>query len=184
MEQCIGENLSTAVEITHEEQLDPPPYSPPPPYSLSPCSPPSYSPYSLYPQIQIDKECILSVNGGNGGVLTIVEGKVRIRPWERNALSQKWKIETASSRFGFRNQLNGKLLGVQNFNGKITANNEELAHWNLFCLDAIAGGFAFRIPAYLIWIEVFLVQPNLTDRLQASGRRNCTSIICIHYTNH
>lgn len=46
-----------------------------------------------------------------------------------------------------------------------TANNEELGHWNLFCLDEIAGGFAFRIPAYLIWIEVFLVQPSLTRRL-------------------
>jgi hypothetical protein len=118
----------------------------------------------------------------NGGVVTIVEGKVRIRFWEREALSQKWKIETASSRFGFRNQFNGKLLGVHNFSGNIIANNEQLAHWNLFCLDAIAGGFAFRIPAHLVWIEVFLMQPNLTDRLQASGRRNCTSIICIHYT--
>lgn len=182
MEGAINENFSTAVDFAHDEEfdeeLDPPPYSP------HPCSPPPYSYPSAYLQVQVGKECILSVEEG---FITLVEGKIRIRPWEGNSLSQKWKIESkiksGYSRFGFRNQSSDKLLGVQSFNGNVVARNRKLKHWELFCLDAIAGGFVFRIPARLMRIEVFLVQPFSTDRLQASGRRNRNGIVYIHYTN-
>jgi hypothetical protein len=169
-EQCIEDNHLTQADYSHEE-LDPPPYSP----SL----PPPYSPPSPL-GVQIGKECILSVGGGT---VTVVGGKVRIRPRQENSLSQKWKVECASSRIGFRSQLSGRLLGVHKFSGNFVASNKKLKHWQLFCLDAIADGFVFRIPAYLMWIEVYLTHPYLTDYLQASGRRDCTTIVYIYYTN-
>lgn len=180
MEQFIESPL-TAVESSQEDLDLPPPSYSPPPYSLPLYSPPPYSPAFPYPRVQIGKECILSVDGG---IITVVGGRVRIKPWEENDLSQKWKIESAYSRFGFRNQLSGKVLGVHKFNGNVVAGNKKLKHWELFYLHAITGGFVFRIPAYLMWIEVALVHPYLTDYLQASGRRNWTSIVYIHYTNH
>lgn len=153
------EDLSTAGTFAHE--LDPPPYSPP----------------SKFPRAQIGIECVLSVDGG---IITVIGKKVRIQPWE-NALSQKWRIESDHSRFGFRNQSSGKLLGVHYFNGNVVASNKKLNHWRLFDINALPGGFVFRIPARFIWTEVFIVRPYLACRLQASGRQDWTGIIHIRY---
>lgn len=108
--------------FAHDEVLDPPPYT------LPPYSPPPYSPLLPYPHVQVGNECVLSVDEG---IITSVGETVRIRPWEGNT-SQKWKIESAHSRFGFRNQSSGKLLGVHYFNGNIVVSNRRLKHGELF----------------------------------------------------
>ncbi|KAI7972758.1 hypothetical protein EIK77_005450 [Talaromyces pinophilus] len=159
------EDIATAVKFAPE--CDPPPYSPPP------YSPPSQSP-------QAGSECVLSVDGG---IITVIGKKVRIQPWE-NALSQKWRIESDHSRFGFRNQSSGRLLGVHYFTGNVVASTKKLNHWKLFDLIALEVGFVFRIPARFIWTEVFLVQPYSARRLQASGRQDGTGMIRIQSVHH
>jgi hypothetical protein len=93
-------------------------------------------------------------------------GDVKLRP-QNDEDSQKWKVETTDNAgFGFRNQYNQGLLGV-NAGGWVGAGRYELAAWERFFLIRIEHGrHRFIVSQCALGSRLPLVQCH--DYLQVS----------------